>query len=295
MDRRRFMMFAAGVFPLAGCALPSLAFSQAPSNDGDEKYKPLVGQPGKDVVWVPTPDALVRRMLEQAKTGPEDLVFDLGCGDGKIPIAAAKLFGAIAKGIEYEADLAALARRNAERAGVADKVEIITGDIFDPALQQRFMRATVITLYLLPHLNLKLRPALLAMRPGTRIVSHAFHMGEWEPDETIKVEERDAYYWVVPTDAAGRWTLRADNGWEGVVDLTQRFQRAGGTLRIGTRTQPLLGAAVNGDQLGFTYVDGDERVKSLRASIKGDRLEGVLRYSPGLITSIKGQRTPNTG
>ena len=150
MDRRRFVMLAAAALPLAGYGIPATAFNQAPSPDGDDLYKPSVGQPGKDVVWVPTPDALVRRMLEQAKVGPEDLVFDLGCGDGKIPIAAAGLFGAIAKGIEYEPDLAALARRNAERAGVADKVEIITGDIFDPLLQERFMRATVITMYLLP-------------------------------------------------------------------------------------------------------------------------------------------------
>src|SRR6478672_6540647 len=154
MHRRRFLTLAAAAVPAGTFPLASSAFSQAPSTEGDEFYRPEVGQPGKDVVWVPTPDALVKRMLEQAKVGPEDLVFDLGCGDGKIPIAAARQFGAVAKGIEYEPDLAALARRNADRAGVGDKVEIITGDIFDPHLRERFMRATVITMYLLPHLNL---------------------------------------------------------------------------------------------------------------------------------------------
>src|SRR5689334_1590223 len=132
MDRRRFLTATAAALPFGALPIASSAFSQAPSNEGDEFYKPEVGQPGKDVVWVPTPDSLVRRMLERAAVGPQDLVFDLGCGDGKIPIAAARLFNAVAKGIEYEPDMAALARRNADRAGVADKVEIITGDIFDP-------------------------------------------------------------------------------------------------------------------------------------------------------------------
>lgn len=291
MDRRRFLSVAA-TLPIGSIAPMSLAASPAPLTDGDELYRPEVGQPGKDVVWVPTPDALVRRMLEQAKVGPEDLVFDLGCGDGKIPIAAARLFGAVAKGIEYEPQLAALARRNADRAGVADKVEIITGDIFDPALQQRFERATVITMYLLPHLNLKLRPTILAMRPGTRVLSHAFHMNDWEPDEAFRVDDRDAFFWVVPAAVGGRWMLEAGNGWEGTVDVVQRFQRVGGTVRIDDRTQPLLGAFVNGTTFGFTYVDSDARVKSLRVSVHGDRVEGAMRFSPGLIAPVKGHREP---
>ena len=243
---------------------------------------------------MPTPDELVKRMLERARVGSSDLVFDLGCGDGKIPIAAARLHGAIAKGIEYEPELAALARRNVERAGVADKVEIITGDIFDPMLQERFMRATVITLYLLPHLNLKLRPSLLAMRPGTRIVSHAFHMSEWEPDDVFAVDGRDAFFWVVPTKAAGRWTLRANTGWEGTIDLVQRFQRIGGTLTIRGRTQPLLGPFLSGETLGFTFVDSDEYVKSVRMTTRGDVAEGALRFSR-MAVPIEGKRQPAAG
>ena len=293
MDRRRFMTLTAAGLTLGGSALPALAFDQAPTNDGDDLYKPSVGQPGKDVVWVPTPDALVRRMLEQAKVGPEDLVFDLGCGDGKIPIAAAKDFHAIAKGIEYEANLAALARRNAERAGVAGKVEIITGDIFDPKLQERFTRATVITMYLLPHLNLRLRPAILSMRPGTRVVSHAFHMSEWEPDEVFTVQGAEAFYWMVPAKAAGRWTLKADGGWEGTIELDQRFQRVGGTLRIDGRTQPLLGPDLRGDVLSFTFVENDGRVRSARATLNDDRLEGKLTYAR-LVTPLTGQRVSIT-
>jgi SAM-dependent methyltransferase len=291
MDRRSFLTLAAVALPLGGSAPPASGFDQAPSKEGDEFYQPAVGQPGKDVVWVPTPDALVQRMLEQAKVGPEDLLFDLGCGDGKIPIAAAKQFGAIAKGIEYEPDLAALARRNAERAGVADKVEIITGDIFDPQLRERFMRATVVTMYLLPNLNLRLRPSLLAMRPGTRIVSHAFHMSDWEPDVVFSAEGREAFFWLVPANAAGRWKLRADGGWEGTIDLTQRFQRVGGTLRIKGRSQPLLGPDLRGDVLGFTFVDSDGKVRTVRATMRGDRLEGTLRYAR-LVTPLTGQRQP---
>ena len=288
MDRRRFLSLAAAL-PFAGAGSHASAFDPTPSKDGDEFYSPTVGQPGKDVVWVPTPDALVQRMLEQAKVGPEDLVFDLGCGDGKIPIAAAKQFGAVAKGIEYEPELAALARRNADRAGVADKVEIITGDIFDPQLRERFMRATVITMYLLPNLNLRLRPSLLAMRPGTRIVSHAFHMSDWEPDVVFSAEGCEAFYWLVPANAAGRWKLRADSGWDGTIELAQRYQRVGGTLRIKGRSQPLLGPDLRGDTLGFTFVDSDGKVRTVRVAVRGDRLEGTLRYAR-LVTPLMGQR-----
>ncbi len=291
MDRRRFMMMlAAATAPAVPAITPSTYAQDFPNPAGDELYKPTYGQSGKDVVWIPTPDSLVRRMLEVAKVTNQDLVFDLGAGDGKIPIAAARFFGATAKGIEYNAEMAALARRNAERAGVVDKVEIITGDIFDPKLQQRFMQANVITMYLLPDLNLRLRPSILQMRPGTRVVSHAFHMGEWEPDETFSVDNRDAFYWVVPANVQGRWTLREDsNGWEVVVDLTQRFQRVGGTMSIKGKAQPLLGAYVNGEVLGFTFVDADDKVRSVRVTVRGDSAEGGLR-SAGVATTIKGQR-----
>ena len=127
-------------------------------------------------------------------------MYDLGAGDGKIPIAAAKQFGARAVGIEYNPDMAELARRNAKRAGVDDLVTIITGDIF----KEDFSKATVVTMYLLPDLNLKLRPMILKMKPGTRVTSHQFHMGDWEPDETLTQEYRDAYVWIVPADVAGR-------------------------------------------------------------------------------------------
>jgi len=289
VDRRRFVSMLAAVPFVPGPLAPLAHAQDFPNPAGDELYTPSVGQAGKDVVWVPTPDGLVRRMLEVAKVTDRDLVFDLGAGDGKIAIAAARLFGAMAKGIEYNPDMAALARRNVTRAGVADKVEIITGDIFDPKLQERFMQADVITMYLLPDLNLKLRPSLLQMRTGTRVVSHAFHMGEWEPDDTFKVDNHDGYYWLVPMNVQGRWELRDDTGWEAVVDLGQRFQRVGGTMAIKGKTQVLLGAYVSGDVVGFTFVDADGSVRSMRASVRGDSLDGRLR-SARVVTPVKGQR-----
>jgi len=264
---------------------PPLAAQTSPQL-GDDLYRPSVGQPGKDVVWVPTPDALVTRMLLAAKTTDKDLVYDLGSGDGKIPIAAAKQFGATAVGIEYNTEMAALAKRNVERAAVAGKVTIIEGDIF----KEDFSKATVVTMYLLPDLNLKLRPLLLKMKPGTRLVSHQFTMGEWEADETMQVESRDAYFWIVPTDVAGRWSLKEDRGaWQGELDLTQRFQRIGGTLTIRGKTQPLLGAYVSGNDLAFTFIDPDHGLRNVRATVDGKKLSGSLRFA-GHLSSITGER-----
>ena len=253
---------------------------------GDALYRPRLRQPGKDVMWLPTPDAMVTRMLRAAKTTSEDVVYDLGAGDGKIPIAAATEFGAKAVGIEYDGELAALARRNAERAGVASKVTIVQGDIF----KEDFSRATVVTLYLLPDLNQQLRPQLLRMKPGTRVVSHLWDMGEWEPDESFRVGESEAFLWIVPARADGRWTLKDERGfWEGELDLAQQFQRIGGTLTIRGKTQPLLGAYVQGNFIGFTFVDLDGGVRTVRASIDGAALSGSLRFS-GNLTPITGRR-----
>ena len=190
-------------------------------------------------MWLPTPDAMVERMLAMAKTTSADVVYDLGAGDGRLPIAAAQKFGATAVGIEYDRDLAALARRNAERAGVAGKVTIIQGDIF----KEDFSRATVVTLYLLPDLNQQLRPQLLEMKPGTRVVSHAWDMGEWEPDATQRIGEQRS----VPLDRprAGRRPMDARGTqagfFVGELALTQHFQRVGGTLTLRGSAQPVLG------------------------------------------------------
>jgi SAM-dependent methyltransferase len=267
------------------CFTASLAAQDGPRY-GDELYQPRLRQPGKDVMWLPTPDAMVERMLTMAKTTSADVVYDLGAGDGRLPIAAAHKFGARAVGIEYDRDLAALARRNAERAGVTGKVTILQGDIF----KEDFTRATVLTLYLLPDLNQQLRPRILALRPGTRVVSHAWDMGEWEPDAIQRLGDGEAFLWIVPARVEGRWSVRDEAGFfTGELSLTQRFQRVGGTLTQRDHVQPLLGAYVEADVLGFTFVGLDGGIRSVRARVDGDSLSGSLRFA-GALTPVTGHR-----
>jgi len=262
------------------------AIAQSRPEHGDEVYQPSVGQPGKDVIWVPTPDALVTRMLQATKTTRDDLVYDLGSGDGKIPIAAAKEFGATAVGIEYNPEMADLARRNVKRAGVEGRVQIITGDIFN----EDFSKATVVTMYLLPELNLKLRPIILNMKPGTRVISHQFNMGDWEADEILNVEYRNAYLWYVPAQIAGEWVIKEDSGgFEGLVTLSQRYQRVGGTITTGAKTQPLLSPTLNGDKLAFSFIDSENSLRMVRATVAGTMMRGDLsRY--GRPTTLTGRR-----
>ena len=262
------------------------AMAQPKPEHGDEVYQPSVGQAGKDVIWVPTPDALVTKMLQAVKTTKDDLVFDLGSGDGKIPIAAAKEFGATAVGIEYNPDMAELARRNVKRAGVDGKVRIITGDIF----KEDFSKATVVTMYLLPDLNLKLRPIILKMKPGTRVTSHQFHMGDWEADEKLNIEFRDAYVWYVPADIAGEWAIKEESGgFEGVVTLAQRYQRVGGTITTGGKTQPLLSPTLTGDKLAFSFVDNENNLRTVKTTVSGATMSGDLSWF-GRSTNISARR-----
>jgi SAM-dependent methyltransferase len=268
-------------------ALLMLAFCVAHAQTpGDDSYQPKVGQAGKDVVWIPTPDALVTRMLQAARTTSEDLVYDLGSGDGKIPMAAARDFNARAVGIEYNPELAALARRNAERAGVAGKVTIIAGDIFETD----FSKATVVTLYLLPELNSRLRPTLLRMKPGTRIVSHAFDMRDWEPDETMGEADRQAFLWIVPANVAGHWRFSEARGtWQGTLDLVQAFQRVGGTVNVGGKPLPLLGPALSGTRFSFSFVNIDGTLRSIHGTFDGDTFEGAMRLDR-FETPVSGRR-----
>jgi SAM-dependent methyltransferase len=276
----QFLLLA---FVSAWLILPATTMAEL----GDEVYQPNVGQEGKDVIWVPTADELVMKMLQTAKVTPQDIVYDLGAGDGKIPIAAALRFGARAVGIEYNEDMAQLARRNAKRAGVEDKVKIIRGDIF----KENFTEATVVTLYLLPDLNLKLRPILLNMKPGTRVVSHAFEMGDWDPDEVIDSNLATAYYWVVPAKVAGEWVFDQFEGVEKVrLNLSQKYQSAGGTITIGKKSQPILAAQINGEQLTFRYVGTDGLNRTVTATIEGNQLKGEVKGS-GTFAQVVAKRT----
>ncbi len=188
-------------------------------------YEPESGQAGKDVVWVPTPQVLVEKMLDMAKVTPKDVVMDLGSGDGRTVITAAKR-GARAIGVEFNPKMVELAKYNAAEAGVTDKVTFIEGDLFEADLSQ----ASVITLFLLPQINLKLRPKILDLQPGTRIVSNSFTMDDWEADETATVTENctswcNALMWIVPAKVEGTWSTP-----QGDMQLQQNFQMVNGTL-----------------------------------------------------------------
>jgi SAM-dependent methyltransferase len=278
-------LFAALSLSLAVLSVPldGLAQPAAPAKE----YEPQVGQAGKDVIWVPTPDALVTMMLKAAKVVPSDLVYDLGAGDGKIAIAAAKEFGATAVGIEYDPKMAEHARGNVRKAGVDGKVKIITGDIF----VEDFSKATVLTLYLLPELNLKLRPTILGMKPGTRVVAHQFHMGDWDPDETMKLEYRDAYLWIVPAKVEGTWKLKETRGSiEATVSLAQVFQRIGGTATVGGKSQPLVGAEIRGNEVQFTFAIADGRYYRAKGTVDGDTITGEMTWI-GNVTPFTARRS----
>ncbi|MBI2319567.1 MAG: class I SAM-dependent methyltransferase, partial [Betaproteobacteria bacterium] len=189
------------VFLAATLALGAAVAAAQPAT---QAFQPVIGQAGKDVVWVPTPERLIERMLQMADTTSKDVVIDLGSGDGRIPIAAAKKFGAQAIGVEFDAELVQYSIRAAARAGVSRRVRFAREDFFRTDLS----RATVVTLYVSPTVMLKLRPRLLALKPGTRVVSHQFTLGDWEADETASVEGVHAYLWVVPASAAGKWLLK---------------------------------------------------------------------------------------
>ena len=263
---RRAVALLAAAFVVSSAA-------QVRTDQGQETYNPTPGQAGKDVVWVPTPDAMVVKMLESVKTTKDDLVYDLGSGDGKIPIAAAKEYGAKSVGIEYNPEMAEFARRNVKRAGMEQMVNIITGDIF----VEDFSKATVVTMYLLPQLNVKLRPIILAMKPGTRVTSHQFDMGDWEADQHFKIESRDGYVWIVPAPVAGEWMLKDErDSLSGTLNLVQRYQRLGGTLTVAGKTQPLLGAWMDGDKLGFSFIDGENNLQTARLSVAGSAMKGTL-------------------
>lgn len=209
--------------------------------------KPQLGQPGKDVLWLASPPAMVDQMLEMAKVTREDLVIDLGSGDGRLVIAATKR-GARAVGVEYSPDLIALSEESAAAQGVSGSATFIRADLFETDLS----KATVITLFLRDDLNLRLRPRLLGLTPGTRIVSNTFTMGDWEPDETVVVERNcynwcAAMMWVVPAKVNGTWRLP-----QGEMRLSQTFQMVTGTLRTGGGSVSVIDARVHGNQIAFT-------------------------------------------
>jgi hypothetical protein len=265
---------------LAALLLAFPAAAQQKKPDPNQPYEPHIGQAGKDVIWVPTPDEVVERMLRMAQVTANDYVIDLGAGDGKIAIAAAKNFGARALGIEYNPEMAKHAQGNVEKAGVTGRARIVQGDIFITD----FTQATVLTMYLLPALNLKLRPQILAMRPGTRVASHSFTMDDWEADETSSMDGRRAYFWVVPANVMGTWMLEVTGGGASEkmeLTLEQRYQKIEGNLGLGAIQGGLRDARLRGFNIAFGYVDNKGVRRDLAGRVSGGRMEGGFRADNG--------------
>ncbi len=259
---------------IAAALAASLLFA-LPAAAQQKPYEPQVGQAGKDVIWVPTPDEVVDRMLRMAQVTANDLVYDLGAGNGKIAIAAAKI-GARAVGIEYNPEMAKHAQGNVVAAGVQARARILQGDIF----ATDFSQATVVTMYLLPGLNMKLRPTILAMRPGTRIVSHSFTMEDWEADEISSMDGRRAYFWVVPANVNGGWTIESGAEKHELV-FEQKFQKIEGTIGLGHTQAGLRAARLSGFSISFAWVDNSGVLRNYAGRVTGNRMEGSWRGDNG--------------
>ncbi|HEY6551955.1 MAG TPA: class I SAM-dependent methyltransferase, partial [Vicinamibacteria bacterium] len=242
----RVLAAAAAILLLLSAALGQ---AQPRSREDCEAAHPAsVGRAGKDVVWLPTFDAVVTTMLSMAKVTPQDLVLDLGAGDGKIPISAAKApYGARAVGIEYDPDMAKLATCLVQVEGLADRVKIVQGDIF----KEDFAGASVVTLYLLDHLNLCVRHRILALEPGTRVVSHQYTMGDWPPEESFQILGRRVHFWVVPARVDGIWDFQDSQGAHITIDLRQTFGALSGEITEGGVPAPIDSATVRGRELRF--------------------------------------------
>jgi SAM-dependent methyltransferase len=242
------------------------AAGAAAQDQQPEAFQPVVGQAGKDVVWVPTQQELVDKMLDMAKVTPLDYVIDLGSGDGRTVITAARR-GAQALGIEYNPDMVELSKKNAAEAGVSEKAQFSQADLFE----SDFSRATVITMFLLPDINLRLRPKILSMKPGTRVVSNSFTMDDWQADETATLENCaswcTAYLWIVPAKAEGKWKLP-----QGELIFQQTFQMLSGTLDMDGKSTPITGK-VTGDDVAFTAGNTE-----YTGRINGETISGSVKY-----------------
>lgn len=249
-----------------GCLLLAAGVTAAQSLP--ETYQPIAGQPGKDVVWIPTPDVTLEQMLNMAQVTPRDYVIDLGSGDGRMVIAAAKR-GARAHGVEYNPDLVALSQRAAKAAGLSDKATFSQGDMFEADISQ----ATVLPLFLLPSHLSTLAPKFLKLKPGARIVSNTYEIGGgWEPDETVRTTPCNSWciavLYVVPAQAAGMWRF-ADGEW---LALEQRYQKVYGTFHIDNVSVPIENGRLRGEEIAFTV-----NSVAYTGRIRGNTMAGVAK------------------
>jgi precorrin-6B methylase 2 len=258
-------VFASIFLFLAASALGVPAHAQ--TQTATEPYQPRVGQPGKDVVWVPTPEEMVEKMLDMAAVKPDDFVIDLGSGDGRNVISAARR-GARALGVEYNPDLVQYSKDQAAKAGVADKASFVQGDMFEADIS----KATVMALFLLPDNLKRLREKLFELRPGTRIVGNTFGIEGWTPDETKTYEDGCTSWctvmlWIVPAKVAGAWKSP-----QGELTLTQDFQNVSGTLG----TSPIENGKLRGDEITFTAAGAQ-----YAGRVNGNTIQGTVKTADG--------------
>jgi SAM-dependent methyltransferase len=252
-------------------ACTALALGAAPlaAQASAAEAPPQIGQASRNSVWVPTPQRVIRRMLQLADVTSQDVVMDLGSGDGRIPIYAARHFGARGIGVELEDNLVRLSLEAARAQGVSARVRFIHGDLFEADLSQ----ATVIALYVSPGVMTRLKPRLLALKPGTRVVSHHFTLDDWEPDETIRTEDRNGYLWVVPADFRGTWTVKtgADRL---IVHVEQVYQRLSARAERAGRAVPVVGVRARGTEIRFTTFDADGGTRNYVGNVAAGRMSG---------------------
>lgn len=244
----------------------------------------LGGEHAPQVPYVPTPHAVVEEMLRLAKVTPDDVLYDLGCGDGRIVIAAAQRFGARGVGVDINPQRISEAQANAQQAGVTDRVQFLQQDLFATDLHA----ATVVTLYLLPTVNLQLRSILLEqLKPGSRVVSHEFHMDDWRPDRTVRVGDHKIYLWVIPAQVAGDWVSPQPcppDLQPCTLHLTQQFQQVGGVLRIEGREIPLMNVALSGDRFRFVVLPRERLWLTFSAQVDGDTMTGYVEIEEATTT-----------
>ena len=255
--------FRQGLLTLVSALVVAFGAAGLAAQSPPGQLVPEIGRPGKDVIWVPSPDPLVDTMLDIAGVSERDVVMDLGSGDGRTVIAAA-LRGARAIGVEFDEELVELSRATAVAAGVAERATFVNADLFETDLSP----ATVIIMFLLPELNSRLRPRLLELAPGTRIVSNTWDLEEWTADATEVLDPCPGFctalLWIVPARVAGTWELP-----DGELVLEQQFQMVSGMLRTGSEAVPIEAGRLRGDELSFRAGGA-----SYTGRVRGDRLAG---------------------
>lgn len=251
---------------LAAICFAAIATGAAHAQVAPGEFRPEVGQAGKDVVWVPTPQVLVEKMLDMARVTPQDYVVDLGSGDGRNIIAAARR-GARAVGFEFNPQMVELSKRTAAKEGVSEKASFVQGDMFEADISQ----ATVLALFLLPDNMMKLQSKFLDLKPGARIVGNTFGFRDWSPDEqeTITTDCSSwctALLWIVPAKVEGTWQSP-----QGELTLKQQYQMLTGTLTAGGRSGPIAGR-LRGDHISFTVAGAE-----YSGRVNGDTIEGTVK------------------